>query len=217
VKVWIVEACVLAGAVALSIVVAIDDVLPGDARALREVQTWAFPGDGLSDVVRAVTTTWVVLLTGIGASVALWLAGMRREAIALAVVILVLPFLQAGIKDVVDRPRPSPAMFEVRGSVTSESFPAGHVMSPTALYLPLLAWSLRTGWHPWLRVAVVAWCIAVLALTGIVNVWLGVHWPTDVIGGYMWGAALALPAIAFGGGTSGSAYVERSLTQGQRF
>jgi undecaprenyl-diphosphatase len=35
----------------------------------------------------------------------------------------------------------------------------------------------------------------VLSLTGVVNVWLGVHWPTDVIGGYAWGAVMVLPAI----------------------
>ncbi len=36
---------------------------------------------------------------------------------------------------------------------------------------------------------------AVLALTGPANVWLGVHWPSDALGGYAWGALLLLPVI----------------------
>jgi membrane-associated phospholipid phosphatase len=38
--------------------------------------------------------------------------------------------------------------------------------------------------------------VAVLVLTGIVNVHLGVHWPTDVLGGYLWGIVLLLPGLA---------------------
>ena len=48
------------------------------------------------------------------------------------------------------------------------------------------------------RTGVAATLLVVLALTGIVNVWLGVHWPSDVLGGYLWGAVLLLPAVAAG-------------------
>jgi membrane-associated phospholipid phosphatase len=36
---------------------------------------------------------------------------------------------------------------------------------------------------------------AVLLLTGIVNVYLGVHWPTDIAGGHLWGLVLLLPGL----------------------
>jgi undecaprenyl-diphosphatase len=196
VRSWIAEALIVTAALALSAWVSIDDVLPGEARALREVQAWSYPGERLSDIVRGVTTTWVVLVTGYAAAALLWIAGARREAVALALVLLVLPFAQAFIKDAVDRPRPPPDEFDVRASVTSESFPSGHVMSPTVLYVFLLAVCVRDAWWPAsARLLVVAWSLFVLATTGIVNVWLGVHWPSDVVGGYLWGLALVLPAI----------------------
>jgi undecaprenyl-diphosphatase len=37
--------------------------------------------------------------------------------------------------------------------------------------------------------------LVLVGLTGVVSVWLGVHWPTDILGGYAWGAVLLLPAI----------------------
>jgi undecaprenyl-diphosphatase len=106
----------------------------------------------------------------------------------------VLPLLQAGIKDLIDRPRPTEDVADLRAGYTSESFPSGHVMSPTLLYGYAL-WLAATDRLPAivraLRWPLVAWSVAVLALTGFVNVWLGVHWPSDVIGAYAWGGVLA--------------------------
>jgi len=184
-------------ALALTLTVALDDRPPGDVRLIREVGSWPFP-HWLADATRAVTTTQVVLVCGYVAAAALFMLGARREAIALAAAIFVLPLLQAGLKDLVDRPRPTEAIVPQRAGYTSESFPAGHVMSPTALY-GYVTWLAAAGLLPSrlraLRWPLVAWSVAVLALTGFVSVWLGVHWPTDVLGGYAWGAALALVAV----------------------
>jgi undecaprenyl-diphosphatase len=69
-------------------------------------------------------------------------------------------------------------------------------MSPTVLYgwLVLRAWSRRRG-HT-LALFGGAALLALLALSGVVNIYLGVHWPADVIGGYLWGAAIV--ALASG-------------------
>ena len=40
---------------------------------------------------------------------------------------------------------------------------------------------------------------AVLSLTGLVSVFLGVHWPSDVLGGYIWGLVLLLPLLVLAG------------------
>jgi undecaprenyl-diphosphatase len=192
-------ALLIAATVALTMWVAFDDVLLNEDAWVREVQAWAFPGDTLSKIVRAATTTPVVLITGSCFAVALWLAGARREALALAAILVVLPLAQSGIKDIVDRPRPSSGYgIDVRASAGSPSFPAGHVMSPTVLYGYLLALCVLRGLPgplaP-LTIAVAIWSAAVLALTGIVNVWLGVHWPSDALGGYLWGAVIVAPAL----------------------
>ena len=109
---------VLAGAVVLSVLAAREARLPGDLAITQAVQGWPFPGDALSDVIRAVTTTEVVLGVGFALAAVLWLAGARREAVLLAIGLAVLPFLQSGIKELVDRPRPTPDVVELRAADT---------------------------------------------------------------------------------------------------
>ena len=196
---------VLAGSIALSVLAAQHDRLPGDLRLTEWLQDSPFPGLALSRAVRSVTTTQAVLATGFVVAAALWLLGRRRQAIALAVALAVLPLVQHGIKEVVDRARPSPELVDVRSGFSSPGFPSGHVMSPTVLYGFLLWESLRPParlgrLHRAMRVAVATWSVGVLVLAAPANVYVGVHWPSDVLGGYAWGAVLLLPAVFMAGG-----------------
>ena len=192
---------VLAGSLALSVMAAQHSRLPGDLRLTEWLQDSPFPGVDLSRAVRAVTTTEVVLATGFVIAAALWLLGWRRQAVALAAALVVLPMAQHGIKEAVDRARPSPELVDVRAGFSSPSFPAGHVMSPTLLYGFLLYLSLRPGLPRIGRATMGAWSVAVLVLSAPANVYMGVHWPSDVLGGYAWGTALLLPAIFAAGST----------------
>ena len=197
---WVV---VLAGSLALSVMAAQHSRLPGDLRLTEWLQDSPFPGVGLSRAVRAVTTTEVVLTTGFAVAAALWLLRRRRQAVVLAAALVVLPLAQHLIKEVVDRPRPSPELVDVRAGFSSPSFPAGHVMSPTLLYGFLLYLPLRPGLPRTVRTLVGAWSVAVLTLSAPANVYMGVHWPSDVLGGYTWGTVLLLPAIFAAGPTGG--------------
>jgi len=189
------------GSLALSVMAAQHSRLPGDLRLTEWLQDSPFPGVGLSRAVRAVTTTEVVLATGFVVAAALWLLGRRRQAVALAAALVVLPLAQHAIKEAVDRTRPSPELVDVQAGFSSPSFPAGHVMSPTLLYGFLLYLSLRPGLPRLGRAAMGAWSVAVLVLSAPANVYMGVHWPSDVLGGYAWGTALLLPAIFAAGST----------------
>jgi len=123
-------------------------------------------------------------------------AGERRAAVALALAIVALNVVQPSIKQLVDRARPTEDLVEIRASITSPSFPAGHVMSPTVLYGFLIGLAaLRTAWPVQVRVLVITASLVLLAATGMVNLYLGVHWPADVLGGWLWGALLALSAL----------------------
>jgi len=192
---------VVAGSLALSVMAAQHSRLPGDLRLTEWLQDSPLPGLGLSRAVRAVTTTEVVLATGFVVAAALWLLGRRRQAVALAAALVVLPLAQHWLKEAVDRARPSPELVDVRAGFSSPSFPAGHVMSPTLLYGFLLYLSLRPGLPRLGRAAMGAWSVAVLVLSAPANVYMGVHWPSDVLGGYAWGTALVLPAIFAAGPT----------------
>jgi undecaprenyl-diphosphatase len=185
----------LTGAIALSVLAGLHSRLPGDVDITEWVQGSLFPGMGVSRLVRAVGSTEVVLGTGAVVAVALWLMGWRRQALLLALGLLVLPFLQHGLKQLVDRPRPTPDLVELRAGFSSPSFPSGHVMSAALLYGLLLYLSLRIVLPSVLRLALLGWCAFMLVVSGPANVYLGVHWPSDVVGGYAWAAVLLLPLV----------------------
>ena len=185
----------LAGSVVLSVLAAQHGRLPGDLDLAQRLQDSVFPGLRLSKFVRLVTSTQVVLGTGGAVAAALWLFGRRRQAVLLVVGLVTLALLQWGMKELVDRPRPAADLVELRAGFSSPSFPAGHVMSPTVLYGFLLYLALVLKLPLVARIAVVGWSAFVLALAGPANVYVGVHWPSDVVGGYAWGVVLVLPLV----------------------
>jgi undecaprenyl-diphosphatase len=185
----------LAGAIVLSVLAGLHSRLPGDLDIAEWVQGSLFPGMGVSRLVRAVGSTEVVLATGGVVAVVLWLMGWRHQAVLLALGLVVLPFLQHGLKQVVDRPRPTPDLVELRAGFSSPSFPSGHVMSAALLYGLLLYLSLRIALPSVLRLALIGWCAFMLVVSGPANVYVGVHWPSDVVGGYVWAAVLLLPLV----------------------
>ena len=185
----------LALTIALSTLASIHDKLPGDAGTASWLQGLSFPGESLADTVRAITSTQLLLAAGGALALLLWLRGYRLEPLIFATALIVLPLLQAGIKEIVDRPRPTADLVELRAAFSSPSFPSGHVMSATYFYGFLLYLALTFPLPSLARATLSAVAVAVLALTGPANVWLGVHWPSDTLGGYAWGALLLLPVV----------------------
>ena len=124
-------------------------------------------------------------------AVLLWVAGRRWEAGLLALGLVLLPLLQGGLKELADRPRPAEPLVELRAGFSSESYPAGHVMSPSYLYGFLLYLAVRRSMPRILSYVVGIGAGLAIVFAGPPNVWLGIHWPSDVLGGWAWGLALA--------------------------
>ena len=99
------------------------------------------------------------------------------------------------LKDLFHRTRPGPV--EVLIQAQAFSFPSGHAMVAAAFYLFLgyLAWRLLRGWA---RAACVAGLSLLVLLIGLSRLYLGVHYVTDVLAGYVAGFAWT-NAVILGG------------------
>jgi undecaprenyl-diphosphatase len=135
------------------------------------------------------STVVLSLLTGTVAGF-LALDGKKRLALLICGCIATGVLLETILKDIFDRPRPDivPKITYARGP----SFPSGHSMMSAIVYLSLGA-SLA-GFHR--RKAVKAYSLILAAfftiLIGVTRVYLGVHWPTDVLAGWAAGGVWAL-------------------------
>jgi undecaprenyl-diphosphatase len=142
---------------------------------------------GLSLVRLPLTALLVVWLV---------LRGARWAAVWAAVVLVTIGPLTTLLKDAFDRVRPQFANGGAR--LTSLSYPSGHSSGIAALVVVLLvlAWPLL---GPARRRLALVIGVAAILLVGLGRMWQGVHYLTDVLGGWSLGIAWALPlAVAFG-------------------
>ena len=133
----------------------------------------------------AVTTLVVVIATLFFA-----LAGRWRYAILMVVCTAGSAVCMTLLKSLYERPRPTMVTeLDVPGGL---SFPSGHSMMSAALYLTLGVLIARALPTRRLRVFAVASSAFVTILIGLSRIYLGMHYPTDVIAGWTGGAAWAL-------------------------
>ena len=98
--------------------------------------------------------------------------------------------ISEGLKVGFARPRPDLVAHAV--DVTSMSFPSGHAMLSAVTYLTLGALLARSQHQRSTRAYVLGMAVLLTLLIGASRIYLGVHWPTDVLAGWCLGAAWAL-------------------------
>lgn len=138
----------------------------------------------------AVMTVWTVL-----AVVLLWAWGRRRPAVVLAALMLLDPVLAGVLKTVFARPRPPVAQMLV--ALPSDlGFPSGHALAALLFYGLLALFAVMGTGPAWRKALAVAGALTVAFLVGVSRVYLGVHFPSDVVAG--WIAACVPVAVGWG-------------------
>jgi undecaprenyl-diphosphatase len=122
---------------------------------------------------------------------AAWLVALGRPRLALlfAAVNLLRP-IDTLLKLLTDRPRPSAALVHVSEHASGTSFPSGHVFSAMLLYGTLAVLVAYTPLPTPARRLLQSACLAVVVLMGVARVYVGAHWPSDVLGSWLWGGLI---------------------------
>ncbi|BDH05354.1 phosphatase PAP2 family protein [Streptomyces seoulensis] len=169
-----------------------------DEEIARTTHRWAVRQRGLTQTFR-VLTDWVwdpVTMRLLCAGVALWLlwrAAAWWTALWLVLTCAVAAVVQQGVKAAVARPRP--VWPDPVDSARYTAFPSGHVMTATVV-CGLLLWLIhRHGVRGARWSAAVAVAVVSVVGVGVTRVWLGVHWFSDVLGGWLFGALVVAFAV----------------------
>jgi undecaprenyl-diphosphatase len=171
------------------------DYFPADLRIEHWLQAQDRPGVGgtlrvpnvLGDGIGTVSILALILLATVV---------YRRFTETILFLSVVVPrAAQVATKALVERPRPSPDLVQVTEHNSDWSFPSGHVMGIVAVFglVLFLAPSLIPN-RP-LRLLVQAFSLFMILAVGPARVYVGAHWPSDVLGSYVLGVLFLVPAV----------------------
>jgi membrane-associated phospholipid phosphatase len=178
---------VLSGALLFSWIARRTQFFPGDRSITRALQKQKHPWlrrlmIGISEPGFARFS--IPLTAGIAGT--FWLLRFRLESLFL-LLSTSSNLLNAVIKRVIKRPRPTKELVTVARVINEPSFPSGHVMHYMNLF-GMLTYFLATNWRSGrLRNFLMTVCVSLIALVGPSRVYLGAHWPSDVMAGYVYG------------------------------
>lgn len=141
------------------------------------------------DITALGGTTVITLMV---TSVTLFLLFMRQWRSAVFVLVAVLGGLAISLllKDVYDRGRPE--LVEHRSHTMTPSFPSGHAANSAVAYLTMAILLAKLVESPRMKAYILFIGLLIPLLVGLSRVFVGVHWPTDVVAGWLLGLSWGL-------------------------
>ncbi len=191
-----------AAACGLAFIQIADEVTEGETRALDETILLSLRETDRQD---PIGPRWVEImftdLTSLGSTTILTIVTLAvlgyllmtgKKGAALMVLCAVGggTLLNSLLKLFFDRPRPDLVAHIV--DVHTTSFPSGHAMLSAITYLTLGALLARVQEKRRVKIYVLTLAVTITIMVGISRVYLGVHWPTDVLAGWCAGASWAI-------------------------
>ena len=178
-----------------------EEALEGDTEAFDRAVLLAMRNDAgnpagpqwLQGAARDITSLGSNVVLGLvcfGVIGYLTLSGARGAAVLVFASVSSGYALVTLLKEVFGRARPDLVPHVVEAF--SASFPSGHATLSAVTYLTLGALMARVQAHSHLKAYILAVAIGATVLVGISRVYLGVHWPTDVLAGWCVGSAWAM-------------------------
>ncbi|MFD5143532.1 phosphatase PAP2 family protein [Streptomyces sp. NPDC058401] len=199
--------------IALTVLVAVGwgPLLSFDGRIARGLHSYAVSHPGVTRLMRVLTDwvwdPWTMRALAGAACLWLWWRGGGRCALRIALAVLAAGAVSQGLKFLVGRERP--VWPDPVDSADYASYPSGHALTATVV-CGLLVWLLARGparaagrpfprplarSRPVLAAAVLLAAVSVLGV-GFTRIYLGVHWFSDVLAGWLLGAVLVALTVA---------------------
>ena len=147
---------------------------------------------GLTAAARAVTwagSAFVLVPLALVCCLLLVRAGLRREAFAVALSLAGAMLLSDVVKLLVSRPRPP---VEHLQTVTGSSFPSGHSTQASAFWFSLVLALASAGVAPLVTRVAAGLALVLVVVVALSRVYLGVHYPGDVLAGVLLGTGWAV-------------------------
>jgi len=194
---------ILATAFILGFGLLASEVLEGDTKAFDEHVLQFFRAQAnpslptgppwLNDAMRDVTalgSTSVLTIVVVGVAGYLAVSGLRHAAAMVLGSVALGVLLSTSLKAAFSRPRPTFIPPDLL--VFTASFPSGHATLSAVVYLTLGALLCRTQSSLAVKTYILCFAMFLTGIVGLSRVYLGVHWPTDVVAGWLVGGTWAL-------------------------
>ena len=189
-------------AIAVGAGMLVQDVTAGDGVAVLDHPVAGFVAAhrsaALTTVMRAVSSAGGPMILAAVAAAAGVLLGILRRSLGPVLLAGMTVVGSAGLtivlKEALGRSRPP--LDDALAAAEGHAFPSAHAATAAAVF-GVLAYLCAARLRPWsVRVAVWAGAVVLTALVGISRIYLGVHWTTDVIGGWTFGVVWLAIVVA---------------------
>jgi len=173
----------LAGSIVLTIVVMGKVPIPYDQSLLALATTWS--AWNLAWNVLSEMGNYPMIPIGLGFVVWLWWTKHHREAVLVAIILAAATVGSESVKAIVARDRPSGPVPGIPGVVYS--YPSGHALEDVMILGMLSVRLWRSKQAEWLKVGFAVVSALLCVLIGIARVALNVHYPSDILAGFLGG------------------------------
>ncbi|PJN89501.1 phosphatase PAP2 family protein [Bacillus sp. mrc49] len=193
---FIVSVFALLGFSFMAIAVSANDYLHFDGEVISFIQGWESPVlTGIMKVFTYIGSTGSMIVLSLFILIFLYKGLKHRVELVLFIAVMAgSPILNAMVKLCFQRTRPDlHRLIEIGGY----SFPSGHAMNAMSLYgiLTFLLWRhIKVKWG---RILLIVMSTSMILTIGISRIYLGVHYPSDIIAGYLAGGFWIATSIWF--------------------